>query len=62
MDLPQIHLDLWSHKWSIARTWTVLFVSSGALPIALYFGLRYGTSLALTAGMQNSGVVRDPSL
>ncbi|KAK5693935.1 hypothetical protein LTR97_009552 [Elasticomyces elasticus] len=47
MELPRIDFDLRDHKLSIAVTWTVLFLSSGALPVILYFTLRYGTDLEL---------------
>ncbi|KAK5674227.1 hypothetical protein LTS10_013064 [Elasticomyces elasticus] len=52
MELPRIEFDLRDHKLSIAVTWTVLFLSSGALPVILYFGLRYGTGLELDTGMK----------
>jgi hypothetical protein len=48
--LPKIDLNLWNHKTAIAIHWTILFVSSGVLPIVLYFALRYGAHLALGTG------------
>ncbi|KAK3621728.1 hypothetical protein LTR56_022620 [Elasticomyces elasticus] len=54
MELPRIDFDLREHKLSIAVTWTVLFLSSGALPVILYFALRYGTKLELDTGMKAS--------
>lgn len=46
-DLPRIKYDMREHKLAIIITWTILFISSGISPIALYFGLRYGAHLAL---------------
>ncbi|KAK5719766.1 hypothetical protein LTR17_015137 [Elasticomyces elasticus] len=47
MELPRIELNLRDHKLSIALTWTVLFFSSGALPVILYFALHYGTDMKI---------------
>ena len=42
-----IPLNLRDHKASIAIFWSVMVCSNSAVPLALYFGMRYHTSLSL---------------
>ena len=42
-----IPLNLRDHKASIAIFWSVMVGSNSILPLALYFGMRYNTSLSL---------------
>jgi hypothetical protein len=49
--IPRIPLDLREHKVSIGVTWSILLLSSGILPVILYFVLRYGANLKLQIGM-----------
>lgn len=37
--IPSLDLNLWQHKAPIAITFSVLIMTSGILPIALYLGL-----------------------
>jgi hypothetical protein len=48
--LPKLDLNLWDHKTSIAINWTILFITSGVMPIVLYFALRYAAHLELGTG------------
>jgi hypothetical protein len=48
--IPRIPLNLRQHKRGIAVTWAVLFMSSCAMPILLYFILKYVASLKANAG------------
>lgn len=50
----RISLDLARKRTSIAIAWSILFLTSGLLPVVLYFGLRYGTSLKLSVGIEIS--------
>jgi hypothetical protein len=42
---PPLNYSLWARKRAIAIFWTLIVVDCIAMPIALYFGLWYGTSL-----------------
>lgn len=46
--LPRVEYSLRDHKLAIAINWGILFLSSGALPIVLYFSLRYGGNVSLS--------------
>ena len=48
--VPRISLNLRDHKLPIAINWVILFISSGVLPILLYFVLRYVAHLKLGIG------------
>nr|POE51642.1 hypothetical protein CFP56_25849 [Quercus suber] len=43
---PPLNYDLWSRKWWIAGFWGLIVIDCVAMPIALYFGLHYGTTLS----------------
>ena len=43
---PPLEYSLRIRKWSILIFWSLVFADSVAMPIALYFGLWYGTSLS----------------
>ena len=43
---PSLEYDLRSRKWAIVIFWGLVVFDSTAMPIALYFGLWYGTSLS----------------
>jgi hypothetical protein len=47
---PDLNYGLRSRKKSIAIFWTLIVLDCVAMPIALYFGLWYGTSLSHNAG------------
>ena len=47
---PDLNYGLRSRKLSIAIFWTLIVLDCVAMPIALYFGLWYGTSLSPNAG------------
>ena len=40
---PPLNYSLWDRRWSITFWWTVIVFDSVVEPIALYFGLWYGT-------------------
>jgi hypothetical protein len=40
-DIPRIPINLYEHKFAIARHWTILLFGSCFLPVALYFILKY---------------------
>jgi len=42
---PPLNYSLWARKRAIAIFWTLIVIDCIAMPIALYFGLWYGTSL-----------------
>lgn len=42
---PPLNYTLWTRKMSIAIFWSLILIDSIAMPIALYFGLWYGTDL-----------------
>ena len=42
---PPLNYTLWTRKWSIFIFWSLILIDSIAMPIALYFGLWYGTNL-----------------
>ncbi|KAF2171502.1 hypothetical protein M409DRAFT_63746 [Zasmidium cellare ATCC 36951] len=46
--LPPLPLNLSTHKPFITLHWLPIMLTSGILPITLYFALHYGTSLSLT--------------
>ena len=48
---PPLNYTLRTRKKSIAIFWTLIVLDCVCLPIALYFGLFYGTSLSHNAGM-----------
>jgi hypothetical protein len=48
---PPLNYSLRTRKKSIAIFWTLILLDCVCLPIALYFGLWYGTSLSHNAGM-----------
>lgn len=43
---PPLNYSLWTRKWSIVFFWGLILIDSIAMPISLYFGLWYGTSLS----------------
>nr|POE63690.1 hypothetical protein CFP56_04593 [Quercus suber] len=43
---PPLNYELWSRRWWIAGFWGLIIVDCVAMPIGLYFGLHYGTSLS----------------
>lgn len=43
---PELPYSLRQHKLSIAIAWTVLIINSCILPLALFYGLWFGTSLS----------------
>lgn len=45
--LPRIPLNLRDHKLPIAIQWGAIVLTSGIIPIAGFFALRYGTDVAL---------------
>lgn len=47
---PDLNYGLRQRKKSIAIFWTLIILDCVAMPIALYFGLWYGTSLSHNAG------------
>lgn len=47
-EIPKFSYDLRDHKKGIAINWTIIIITSGILPIALYFALRYGAKLQLS--------------
>lgn len=48
--LPHVSYNLRDHKKGIIISWGVLVLSSGVLPILLYYVLRYSAHLDLTEG------------
>lgn len=48
--LPRVSYNLREHKVGIIIAWSILLITSGALPIILYFSIRYCTTLKLTYG------------
>ncbi|KAI9668247.1 MAG: hypothetical protein M1821_001067 [Bathelium mastoideum] len=46
---PPLEYSLRIRKWSILLFWSLVFLDSVAMPIALYFGLFYGTHLSHNA-------------
>lgn len=46
---PALNYSLWDRKWFIALFWGLILIDVIAQPIALYFGLWYGTSLSPNA-------------
>ena len=43
---PPLNYTLWTRKMSIFIFWSLILIDSIAMPIALYFGLWYGTDLS----------------
>lgn len=43
---PELPYSLRDHKLSIAVAWTILTINSFILPLVLFYGLWYGTSLS----------------
>lgn len=52
--IPQVSYNLRDHKKGIIISWSILVLSSGVLPILLYFVLRYRTDIDLTTGKLDS--------
>ena len=52
--LPRIDYDMRKHKVGILITWSILFLSSAASPIILYFALRYAAHFELGTRMSTS--------
>jgi hypothetical protein len=48
---PGLNYSLRPRKKAIAIFWTLIVLDCVAMPIALYFGLWYGTGLSPNAGM-----------
>jgi hypothetical protein len=46
---PPLNYSLWPRKWSIIFFWGLILIDCIAMPIGLYFGLWYGTSLSPNA-------------
>lgn len=46
---PPLRYSLGPRKWKLIFFWTLVVVDSVAMPIALYFGLWYGTTLSPNA-------------
>ena len=46
---PPLNYTLRTRKWSIFIFWSLILIDSIAMPIGLYFGLHYGTSLSPNA-------------
>lgn len=45
--LPSVPLDLRDHKCSITIYWVIIVLSNSVLPLALYFGIKYTTSMSI---------------
>lgn len=48
---PPLNYTLRTRKKGIAIFWTLILLDTVAMPIALYFGLWYGTNLSHNAGI-----------
>src|ERR1700761_3476505 len=49
-ELPDLEYTLHTRKWYIALFWSLVLFDSVAIPLALYFGLFFGTHLSHNAG------------
>ena|ERR1700761_2257786 len=49
-ELPDLEYTLHTRKWYIAVFWALVLFDSVAIPLALYFGLFFGTHLSHNAG------------
>lgn len=52
---PPLPYSLWTRKKSIAFFWTIFVIDTLFQPIALYYGLWYGTHMSHNLGMMVLG-------
>ncbi|KAF2095839.1 hypothetical protein NA57DRAFT_78616 [Rhizodiscina lignyota] len=50
-NIPRIPLDLRKHKLAIAIPWTIIVTTGCFIPVAVYFGVHYGTNKDLTTAL-----------